>query len=241
MKRSVILFAFVLSFASIGLPQEPTQITQQELVRRTQEMMDALVPGNKRPWEKYFADDAIYSDEKGRVMNKKELVEDIAPLPKGYSGTIKVVNAQSRIIGDTAVLSYDSDETEAIFGQELHARYHTVDTWMRRNSKWQVIATQAHRYYEDPSAGEIDPKRLDTYVGTYELGPGVQAVVSREGDRLFHQRTGRPRMELFPEASDIFFRKGVEGRILFLAGQNGKADTLIDRRNNEDVRWKRVK
>jgi hypothetical protein len=33
----------------------------------------------------------------------------------------------------------------------------------------------------------------------------------------------------------------VEGRILFHHGANGKADTLIDRRNNEDIRWKRVK
>ena len=39
---------------------------------------------------------------------------------------------------------------------------------------------------------------------------------------------------------DIFFRKGVEGRILFHYGEGSKVDTLSDRRNNEDVVWKKA-
>jgi hypothetical protein len=45
---------------------------------------------------------------------------------------------------------------------------------------------------------------------------------------------------LVPESTDIFFRKGVEGRLLFRRGDRGKVDTLIDRRNNEDVLWKKI-
>jgi hypothetical protein len=33
----------------------------------------------------------------------------------------------------------------------------------------------------------------------------------------------------------------VEGRILFRLGSDGKIDALIDRRNNEDIIWKRKK
>jgi hypothetical protein len=78
-------------------------------------------------------------------------------------------------------------------------------------------------------------------VGTYELAPGSQRQVTLEGNILFVQRTGREKEELIPEGSDIFFRKGVEGRIVFPHTGAGPADTLIDRRNNEDVVWKRVK
>jgi hypothetical protein len=74
------------------------------------------VSGNQAPWKKYFADDCIFADEKGR-SDKPKLIADITPLPAGYSGTIKVENAQSRIIGNTAILSYDADETETIFGK----------------------------------------------------------------------------------------------------------------------------
>ena len=47
--------------------------------------------------------------------------------------------------------------------------------------------------------------------------------------------------QLFPETSEIFFRKGVEGRILFRYDARGKVDALIDRRNNEDVVWRKTK
>ena len=67
-------------------------ITQAELVRRTQEIMDAVTVGDRRPFEKYFAADSMIFDEKGRSMDKKALVADQSPLPPGYSGTIKVAN-----------------------------------------------------------------------------------------------------------------------------------------------------
>ena len=65
-------------------------ITQDELVRRTQELYDAVVPGNQAPWKKYFADDCVFADEKRRIFDKTKLIADITPLPAGYSGTIKI-------------------------------------------------------------------------------------------------------------------------------------------------------
>jgi hypothetical protein len=242
-------------------------ITQDELVRRTQELCDAIAPGNQAPWQKYFADDCIFSDEKGRTMDKARLIADITPMPAGYSGAIKIANVQSRILGDTAVLSYDLNETETIFGQNLTARYHVTDTWIRRNREWsdrderhgrqsrkgtrssdagaaeiqwKIIASQAHRYYEDPAVGNADPKKFADYAGTYQLAPGQTRTVTAEGDKLFVERNGK-KEELFPEASEIFFRKGVEGRILFRYDANGKVESLIDRRNNEDVIWEKTK
>jgi hypothetical protein len=231
---AVIVFAAMLAHAT-GAP-----ITQDELVRRTQELYDAIVSGNQAPWKKYFADDCIFSDEKGRTFDKAKLIADITPLPAGYSGTIKIDNVQSRIIGDTAILSYDANETETIFGQNLRARYHITDTWLRRGGEWKIVASQAHRYYEDPTIGKSDPKKFADFSGTYELAPGQTRSVTAEGDKLFVERKGK-KEELLPETSDLFFRKGVEGRILFRYDGNGKVDALVDRRNNEDVVWRKTK
>ena len=232
---ALIAFTSAATFAcAVNIP-----LTQEELVRRTQELYDAVASANQAPWKKYFADDCIFADEKGRVFDKSKLVADITPLPVGYSGTIKIENAQSRIIGNTAILSYDADETETIFGQKLKARYHVTDTWLRRNDNWQIIASQAHRYYEDPAIGTADPKKFADYIGTYELAPGQTRSIIAEGDRLFVERNGK-KEQLLPETSEIFFRKGIEGRILFRYASTGKADTLIDRRNNEDVIWRKT-
>ncbi|MFI5118478.1 MAG: DUF4440 domain-containing protein [Terriglobales bacterium] len=217
-----------------------TGITHDELVRRTQELMDSVAGGDQTPWKKDFADDCMYFDEKGRNMNKAALVADITPLPTGYSGSIKVVNAKSHIERKVAILSYDMDETEIVFGQTMHARYHETDTWMRRHGQWQIVAAQVLRYYEDPAPGKADPTRSAEYVGTYEAAPANRLTISLDGADLYRQRGDQPKGLLIPEAADIFFRKGVEGRILFRRNDRGKVDALIDRRNNEDVIWKKV-
>ena len=149
----------------------------------------------------------------------------------------------------------------------MKARYHVTDTWLRRKVEWsdrderhgrqsrkgtrssdagaaeiqwQIIASQAHRYYEDPAIGKADGKKFPDFVGSYELAPGQTRSVSVEGENLITERNGK-KQQLFPETSEIFFRKGIEGRILFHYDANGKDDALIDRRNNEDVIWKKTK
>lgn len=208
-------------------------------MRRTQELYDAVVPGNQEPWKKYYADDCVFADEKGRQMDKTKLLADLSPMPKGYSGAIKVVRPLSRIFQNVAILSYDCDENETIFGQQLTARYHTVDTWLRRNDRWQIICSQTMRYYEDPAVGKAEPARFPAFSGTYELAEGQTRKVFAEDGNLFVERKGK-REQLYPESPEIFFRKGVEGRILFRTAASGEVDALIDRRNNEDVIWKKT-
>lgn len=235
------MWGVLASLVAAGCSARRSQpITEAELVRRTQEIFDAAAAGGRAPWQKYFASDSMYFDEKGRSMNKQELVDDQSPLPPGYSGSIKLIHPRSRILPDTAIFSYDLDETETVFGQQMKARYHGTDTWVRRGGEWQIIAGQMLRYYEDPAAGRPDLKRDAAYVGTYQLTPGTTLRVSIENGQLLSQRAGRPKSLLVPEACDIFFRKGVEGRIVFRRNDRDQVDALIDRRNNEDIVWKRL-
>jgi Domain of unknown function (DUF4440)/Domain of unknown function (DUF3471) len=241
-KQAILIFAFgILGLSMSSCSRAKPAITQEELVRRTQELMDSAATGNPTPWKKYFAEDSMIFDEKGRNMDKTALLKDVAPLPPGYSGTIKLVKSQSRIFSNTAVLSYDLDETETVFGQNMTARYHGTDTWMLRNGEWQIVASQMLRYYEDPAPGKADTKKYRDYTGAYELAPGKTMVVSTDGVNLYAQRGQGTKDLLIPEASDIFFRKGVEGRRLFHRDDNSRVDALIDRRNNEDIVWRKTK
>jgi uncharacterized protein DUF4440/uncharacterized protein DUF3471 len=240
-KLVAVFFVCGLTLLTLLSCQPKSGITQDELIRRTQELFDAVAAGDQTPWKKYFADDCMYFDEKGRNMNKAALVADITPLPAGYSGNIKIGKVQSHIDHHVAILSYDMDETETIYGQNMTARYHATDTWMHRNGQWQIVAGQVLRYYEDPTPGKADSAKFVEYVGTYELSPGNTLTISTDGKLLYRQRGDRPKDLLIPEATDIFFRKGVEGRILFRRADKDKVDAMIDRRNNEDVVWQRVK
>jgi hypothetical protein len=240
-KVALLCVVVALTLSVVSCSRSGATITQDELVRRTQEIVDAVATGDRKPFETYYADDSMIVDEKGRSMDKKAFVDDQSPLPAGDSGSIKLVKPMSRILGETAILSYDLDETETIFGQELKARYHETDTWVRRNGAWQIVAEQVLRYYEDPAPGKPDPKKYPDYAGTYELAPGTTLTVTVEGADLVRQRAGRPKAVFIPEAPDIFFLKGVEGRHLFRRDEKSRVDALIDRRNNEDIVWKKTK
>jgi Domain of unknown function (DUF4440) len=237
-KRALIIGVVFLGLANPD-GAEPAKL-ETELMRHAQELFDAVAVGNQEPWKEYFADDCLFFDEKGRNFTKADLIADIRPLPNGYSGKITVGKPKALIHGDIAILSYDLDESETVFGQNLKARYHVTDTWLRRNNNWQIAASQVFRYYEDPVIGKIDKAKLQNFVGTYELGSGQVRTVSLEADHLVVERNGK-REALLPEASEIFFRRGVEGRILFRADDSGKIEALIDRRNNEDIVWAKVK
>jgi hypothetical protein len=220
--------------------QDPPTITQTELVHRTQLLYDAFAPGDRAPWRQYLAEDVMFFDEQGHDFDKQAMLASLNPLPTGYSGSIHIEHAKVRFAPNVAILSYDADETETVFGTVLHARYHATDTWLYRDRIWQIAASQTLRYYEDPATGAVNAALLNDYVGTYELAPGNQMVVTREGDKLFAKRGAGKAIELLPESPDMFFRAGVEGRRLFHRDASGKVDMLIDRRNNEDLLWKKV-
>lgn len=234
----LVTFTLMLMLSSACTGNSQPERVQADILRETQELFDAVAPGNKGPWEKVISDDVMYFDEQGHNMDKNALLATIAPLPPGVSGSIRVVRSKFNLQGKILIHSYDVEESENVHGQELHARYHATDTWMNRSRRWQIVAGQVLRYYEDPAEGVADVKRFSDYAGTYKLGT-QQEVVSFDGAKLYLTRDTRPRTELVPEACDIFFRKGVEGRILFRYS-SGRVTALIDRRNNEDIVWEKI-
>jgi hypothetical protein len=238
-KLTMIALSVVASAGCSGNRGEP--ITQKELARRTQELLDGIVAGDRRPFERYFAQDSFIHDEKGRSMDKRALVADITPLPPDISAGIKLGRAESIIVGDTAIFSYDMDETETIAGQTMYAQYHTTDTWLRRDGEWRIEAEQALRYYADPAAGQPDATKYADYVGSYQLGLDKTLNVTVDGAALYSEKSGKTKVPLISETGDMYFRKDVEGRVLFRRDGQGKVDAFIERRNNEDIVWRKVR
>lgn len=241
---AVLLF---LSFCFVALAQPPSPgkadaATEKELVAIAQELFDAVAVGNKAPWEKYLADDIIYTDENWQILTKKDLVDNLQPLPKGFSGTIRMANIQSRINGDAAVLSYRLLEEETVFDQKLAPTYLETDTYFRRNGRWQLVAAQVIVLPSERKAMTIRPEQYDSVVGQYELTPGVNYTITREDGKLIGQRAGRAKEELLPADENTFFRKGaIRGEKVFVRDAEGHVTQMLDRRENNDLVWKRVK
>ena len=67
---------------------------------------------------------------------------------------------------------------------------------------------------------------LDRYLGVYELRPGFEITISREGTQLKGQATGQPMVDLFPQSETKFYLKVVQAQIEFHLGDGGVAESL---------------
>lgn len=245
--RSMAAILALLISSSLGLAQTTTQsssaaATEQELLRIAQALYDAIPVGDKSVWEKYVADDVIYTDENWHILTKKELVDSLAPLPKGYSGSIRMANVQARINGDAAVLSYRALEEEYVFGQKLSPTYLVTDTYFKRNGVWQMVASQVIVLPSERKPVVLNPQTMKSLTGQYELTPGVSYTITLEGDKLMGQRTGRAKEELLPADENTFFPKGtIRGEKVFVRDAGGRVTEMLDRRENNDLVWKKIR
>jgi hypothetical protein len=151
-------------------------------------------------------------------------------------------NIQSRINGGAAVLSYRALEEERVFEQKLTPTYLVTDTYFKRNGQWQMVASHISVLPSERKAVSVSPKRLESLVGQYELSPGNTYTIMIEGDKLIGQRSGRSKEELLAADENTFFPKGtVRGEKVFVRDASGRTLQMLDRRENNDLVWTKVK
>ena len=124
-----------------------------------------------------------------------------------------------------------------------------------RDAQGKVTAAQVDQGYgpeeppmartDDPlpaekKAAAVDPALFSAYAGTYELAPSFRIVITREGDQIFAQATGQPRLELFPESETKLFLKEVDAQIEFQKDGSGKVTGMVLHQGGRDMPGKRV-
>jgi CubicO group peptidase (beta-lactamase class C family) len=74
---------------------------------------------------------------------------------------------------------------------------------------------------------ELPTDILSQCVGTYELRPGFDLVITLEGDQLMSQATGQGKLPVFPETESKFFLKVVDAQLEFFKDESGKVSYLV--------------
>ncbi|HEY4229911.1 MAG TPA: nuclear transport factor 2 family protein [Thermoanaerobaculia bacterium] len=211
------------------------------LQRQSQELADALGTGAAAVWEKYLDADVRYVDETGEIQRKKPLVDDVRPFPPGISGSIKILDYDAAVHGDTAFATYVNDENEDYHGEKLHCQYRTTETWVKRPEGWRLIGAQVLAMRTDPPAVALSADRRLEYAGKYSLTPELAYEIRVDGDALQGQQTGRKPEALKVEAPDVLFVPGKPRyRYVLLRDARGRITGLAQRREAWDIVWKRV-
>jgi len=87
----------------------------------------------------------------------------------------------------------------------------------------------------------VDTKLFDGYVGDYALAPSMVVTVTREGDHLFVQSAGFPKVEMYPEDERNYFLKVIDMQITFITDSKGRAVEVVVRNSGADTQGKRIK
>lgn len=81
--------------------------------------------------------------------------------------------------------------------------------------------------FKKKEAIEVSESILQTFIGEYEVAPGVSANITREGNQIFVQISGQPRFDLFPYEENKFALKVMDAHIEFKNNENGQVIGLI--------------
>jgi hypothetical protein len=198
------------------------------------------LPGNPALWNKYLDPKWHIVDEDGNGAFKKEFLDGLKPSPKEVTGSVKVTNPVLTFHNDIAVIQYVADEHETFYGQNLHTTYGTMDTWYKTDTSWMMLSMEDFEIPAWPPAIKVDMQTLRQYTDVYKLTDSNTATVNLHNDTLYIQKNKRKPEALYAETNNVFFRRSdARGRKLFVKDATGQM-LLIERRNGQDVVWKKA-
>ena len=240
-KSSAFLIASVAMMTAAPAAATKDASLEAVLKATTQALADAVAPGDRATWLKSTDPSLLFVNENNQVIGRDDLMKQLEPLPKGLVGSIKVTGFQLERHGGVAVTTYIADETLDYHGQLLKTKFRTTDSWQRQGNDWKMISSMTLAVLGDPPAVKLPVDVLKDYAGRYELTPDIHYAVRVEGDRILGQREGGKEVELEAEALDLFFVAGSpRSRKVFYRDSAGRVVGFGDRREGQDIRWKRL-
>ena len=81
----------------------------------------------------------------------------------------------------------------------------------------------------------------DDYVGEYEIAPGFNLTITREGEKLMGQATGQGKLEFEPTSETQFVVPAIKGSVSFEKDAAGKTNGLILIQNGQTIKAKKIK
>jgi ketosteroid isomerase-like protein len=237
----------------------PAGAVEQELLKLERAWLDAYVKRDVAAMEQIESDDFTITYPNGQVITKAQEIANLkrAAGAADSSTSFSTEGTKARVYGDTAILtgiviSSSKNSTE-------RSRY--TDVYVKRNGRWQVVASHLTRLAPHPTASpsapaapsgptppaassasafKVDPATFDAYVGQYDTPFGVLSI-TKEGNKLFGQPGGNSKEELLPESTDQFNVPAVEAKIKFVKDANGQVTHLLLNLMGQEINAKKIK
>jgi uncharacterized protein (TIGR02246 family) len=118
------------------------QIDELEIHRLFEDGDRALIAADQAALSHIFADDYIQHDESGKAFSKEDVINNLTSGNIRYLSMIST-GRQIRLLTDNLALVHGSEEDEVEqAGRRFQVRYIYTDVVMKRDGRWQIVASQ---------------------------------------------------------------------------------------------------
>ena len=149
MKRILAVAVFVaattsLALGHLGSNQGKTKAggtsVEQALTKMEHDWTDAALKKDAAALDKILADDWVGQGSTGTSTKAQALAELKSGDNKLDSQTLGDIKV--RVFGSTAVVTGSDDEKSSYKGKDTSGHYVWTDVFMKRNGRWQAVASQ---------------------------------------------------------------------------------------------------
>jgi|SRR5579859_1814231 len=141
--RRLLTFATLFLLLTPALAQAPAQAELTKVLNDFLAAASHTPPSaaDKAMFDRFFADDVIYTRASGLVIHKADIMKsfDAPPEKDPRQGSYTAEDVTINQFGDTAIVAFRLVNKQ---GDEITS-YRNTGTFLKRDGKWQVVAWQA--------------------------------------------------------------------------------------------------
>jgi hypothetical protein len=227
-QRSAV-FALLLALCCSAQEAPKTANAEQEI--RALETVRLASPTKTDLWSGNVAKGALFQLGNGTVASKQDLLTHMQH--EVMEDSLEMSDTMFSQIGDSAIFSYVFRRTHHEDASAVtHQHIRRTLVYQRTGSDWQMIASAvAIIPFADLEARPVDPKVLDTYLGTWTATPASPTItLTLEGGKLMAQESDESEKYEFLALSDsTFVIRGDSNLITFEKGPDGKVTRMLFR------------
>jgi ketosteroid isomerase-like protein len=136
----VVAIASICTIWAARAQQSSTADVERYIRESERQWAESVANGDSSVVERILADDFLGVDPDGNLYEKAKMVADTREAPKEFiSNHLKDVKV--RFFGDTAVAQGNESWVRRTV-TPLRGRFVWTDTWLHRNGKWQIVASE---------------------------------------------------------------------------------------------------
>jgi len=137
----VFAIASICAISAARAQQSDTAEAERYIKESEKQWAESVFSGDVSVIERILADDFLGVDPDGNLYEKAKMVAFTREAPKEFISN-HLTEVKVRFFGDNTAVAQGDESWVRRTGTPLRARFVWTDTWILRDGKWQIVASE---------------------------------------------------------------------------------------------------